>query len=94
MIGVKGEVLLLENDELNLSETLFMTNGCYIVPKQPNRFLIGATSEFDNYSVGTTKKGVKLVGYSMRANAFQNLNIVVFLRNGQAFVHIQTMKCL
>ncbi|MEJ7514752.1 FAD-dependent oxidoreductase, partial [Staphylococcus lugdunensis] len=53
-----GEVLLLENDELNLSETLFMTNGCYIVPKQPNRFLIGATSEFDNYSVGTTKKGL------------------------------------
>ncbi|MFW3591640.1 glycine oxidase ThiO [Staphylococcus caprae] len=58
VIGVKGEVLLLENDDLNLSETLFMTNGCYIVPKQPNRFLIGATSEYDNYSVGTTKKGL------------------------------------
>ena len=32
-----------------------MTNGCYIVPKQPNRFLIGATSEFNNYSVGTSE---------------------------------------
>ena len=35
-----------------------MTNGCYIVPKQPNRFLIGATSEFNNYSVGTTDEGM------------------------------------
>ena len=35
-----------------------MTNGCYIVPKYPNRFLIGATSEFDNYSVGNTDDGI------------------------------------
>ena len=35
-----------------------MTNCCYIVPKQPNRFLIGATSEFNNYSVGTTDEGM------------------------------------
>ena len=58
VIGVKGEVLLLEHDELDLKETLFMTNGCYIVPKQPNRFLIGATSEFNNYSVGTSEGGL------------------------------------
>ena len=32
-----------------------MTNGCYIVPKYPNRFLIGG--EFDNYSVGNTDDG-------------------------------------
>ena len=38
VIGVKGEVILLENNDLSLTETLFMTNGCYIVPKQPNRF--------------------------------------------------------
>ena len=38
VIGVKGEVILLENNDLALTETLFMTNGCYIVPKQPNRF--------------------------------------------------------
>lgn len=57
VIGVKGEVILLESDRLHLSETLFMTNGCYIVSKQPNRFLIGATSDFNNYSVGTTKLG-------------------------------------
>ena len=49
VVGVKGEVLLIENDHLDLKETVFMTNGCYIVPKYPNRFLIGATSEFDNY---------------------------------------------
>lgn len=35
-----------------------MTNGCYIVPKKPNRFLIGATSDFDNYSVGNTDDGI------------------------------------
>lgn len=58
VIGVKGEVILLENNDLSLTETLFMTNGCYIVPKQPNRFLIGATSEFNNYSVGTTDEGM------------------------------------
>ncbi|MCG2212312.1 glycine oxidase ThiO [Staphylococcus epidermidis] len=58
VIGVKGEVILLENNDLALTETLFMTNGCYIVPKQPNRFLIGATSEFNNYSVGTTDEGM------------------------------------
>ncbi|MFC0137771.1 glycine oxidase ThiO [Staphylococcus petrasii] len=58
VVGVKGEVLLVEHDDLDLKETVFMTNGCYIVPKQPNRFLIGATSEFDNYSVGNTDQGV------------------------------------
>ena len=58
VVGVKGEVLLTENDDLDLKETVFMTNGCYIVPKQPNRFLIGATSEFDNYSVGNTSEGI------------------------------------
>ena len=26
--------------------------------KAPNRYLIGATSEFDNYSVGNTEQGV------------------------------------
>lgn len=58
VVGVKGEVLLIENDHLDLKETVFMTNGCYIVPKYPNRFLIGATSEFDNYSVGNTDDGI------------------------------------
>ncbi|MBJ6364846.1 glycine oxidase ThiO [Staphylococcus hominis] len=58
IVGVKGEVLLIENDHLDLKETVFMTNGCYIVPKYPNRFLIGATSEFDNYSVGNTDDGI------------------------------------
>ncbi|GEP78856.1 glycine oxidase ThiO [Staphylococcus carnosus] len=55
--GVKGEVLLVENEDLDLKQTLFMTNGCYIVPKPPNRFLIGATSYFDNYSVGVSTEG-------------------------------------
>lgn len=55
--GVKGEVLLVENEDLDLKQTLFMTNGCYIVPKPPNRFLIGATSYFDNYSVGVSTDG-------------------------------------
>lgn len=58
VVGVKGEVLLMEHDDLNLQQTVFMTNGCYIVPKAPNRYLIGATSEFDNYSVGNTEQGV------------------------------------
>lgn len=58
VVGVKGEVLLIEHDDLDLDKTIFMTNGCYIVPKQPNRFLVGATSEFDNYSVGNTEYGI------------------------------------
>lgn len=58
VVGVKGEVLLVEHDDLHLDQTVFMTNGCYVVPKQPNRYLIGATSEFDNYSVGNTTQGI------------------------------------
>ncbi|MHD0396712.1 glycine oxidase ThiO [Staphylococcus simulans] len=55
--GVKGEVLLVENEDLDLKQTLFMTNGCYIVPKAPHRFLIGATSYFDDYTVGVSEAG-------------------------------------
>ena len=29
VVGVKGEVLLMEHDHLNLKQTVFMTNGCY-----------------------------------------------------------------
>lgn len=55
--GVKGEVLLLEHPDLKLEQTLFMTNGCYIVPKRGNRFLVGATSYVDDYTVGTSVEG-------------------------------------
>lgn len=55
--GVKGEIMLLEHPEVRLENTLFMTNGCYIIPKQKKRFLIGATSRFDDYSAGMTKEG-------------------------------------
>lgn len=34
-----------------------MTNGCYIVPKAKNRFLVGATSYMNDFSVGTSKEG-------------------------------------
>ena len=34
VVGVKGEVLLMEHDHLNLKQTVFMTNGCYIVRKR------------------------------------------------------------
>lgn len=47
---VKGDVKLIESDYTGLKETIFNMNGCYIVPKKPNRFLIGATSEIDNWS--------------------------------------------
>lgn len=55
--GVKGEVLLVEQPHLNLDTTLFTTSGCYIVPKQKDRYLIGATSYFDDYSVGVSEEG-------------------------------------
>lgn len=47
---VKGDVKLIASDYHGLQETIFNVNGCYIVPKKPNRFLIGATSEIDNWS--------------------------------------------
>ncbi|AVQ33932.1 glycine oxidase ThiO [Staphylococcus muscae] len=47
---VKGDVKLIESSYSQLKETIFNMNGCYIVPKKPNRFLIGATSELDNWS--------------------------------------------
>lgn len=55
--GVKGEVLLFEHPELNLHTTLFMTNGCYIVPKAKQRYLVGATSYVGDYSVGVSQEG-------------------------------------
>lgn len=58
VIGVKGEVLLVEQPSLKLNHTVFMTNGCYIVPKEKHRYLIGATSEFNNYSVGNSEVGI------------------------------------
>ncbi|WP_432722800.1 FAD-dependent oxidoreductase [Staphylococcus equorum] len=57
--GVKGEVLLVEHPNLSLETTLFTTNGCYVVPKMKNRYLIGATSYFDDYSVGVSQLGKK-----------------------------------
>ncbi|MCU5746278.1 glycine oxidase ThiO [Staphylococcus sp. SQ8-PEA] len=55
--GVKGEVLLVENKSLKLDTTIFMTNGCYIVPKSKHRYLIGATSLNNDYSVGVSEAG-------------------------------------
>ncbi len=57
--GVKGEVLLVEHDGLTLEQTVFTTSGCYIVPKNKNRFLIGATSYFDDLTVGVSDAGVE-----------------------------------
>lgn len=55
--GVKGEVMLLGHPDVQLEDTLFMTNGCYIIPKRKNRFLIGATSLFNDFSTGFTENG-------------------------------------
>lgn len=55
--GVKGEVVLVEHKDLKLDTTIFMTNGCYIVPKAKHRFLIGATSYVNDYSVGVSNEG-------------------------------------
>ncbi|PTI04951.1 glycine oxidase ThiO [Staphylococcus xylosus] len=57
VIGVKGEVLLVEQPNLSLDITMFLTNGCYIVPKMKGRYLIGATSYFNDYSVGVSNDG-------------------------------------
>lgn len=55
--GVKGEALLVEHPNLAMDNTLFITNGCYIIPKMKQRFMIGATSYFDDFSVGVSKSG-------------------------------------
>lgn len=57
--GVKGEIMLLEQPDIQLEDTLFMTSGCYIIPKQKNRFLIGATSLFNDFSAGMTETGAQ-----------------------------------
>ena len=56
--GVKGEVMLFELPHLQLTTTLFFSDGCYIVPKNKQRYLIGATSYFNDYSVNVTAKGM------------------------------------
>lgn len=44
MDGVKGDVLTLYHPYLHLEETLFQTNGHYIVPKANNTYLVGANT--------------------------------------------------
>lgn len=60
--------------------------------KQPNRFLIGATSEFNNYSVGTSEGGLNwlLDHASARVPELKNSRV---LKNGQVFVLTRIMKC-
>lgn len=57
--GVKGEVMLFESRDIQLATTLFFTDGCYIVPKMKQRYLIGATSYFNDYSVNVTAGGMQ-----------------------------------
>lgn len=57
--AVKGDVKLIETSFPLTQATLFNTNGCYIVPKKPNRYLIGATSEWDNWSTTNNKNNLK-----------------------------------
>lgn len=56
---VKGEIMLVENPDVQLEHTLFMTNGCYIIPKYKKRFLIGATSKINDDSSMITEAGEK-----------------------------------
>lgn len=55
--GVKGEIMLIEHPDVHLNRTLFMTHGFYIIPKLHHRFLIGATSHFNDVSSGMTEEG-------------------------------------
>lgn len=52
---VKGEVKLVQSDQPLLKETIFNVNGCYIVPKSNDTYLIGATSEFDKWTTDNTE---------------------------------------
>ena len=68
-----------------------MTNGCYIVPKYPNRFLIGATSEFDNYSVGNTDDGISWL-HHFANERIPELAQAKSLNSGLVYVHILKEK--
>ncbi|QUR94475.1 NAD(P)/FAD-dependent oxidoreductase [Macrococcoides canis] len=45
--GVKGEVMTIHHPALNMKETLFQTNGHYIVPKSDDLYVIGATTSMN-----------------------------------------------
>ncbi|KAA1036902.1 FAD-dependent oxidoreductase [Macrococcus equipercicus] len=42
--GMRGEVCLVHQPDLTIRQTIFGTNGCYIVPKHSGHYLVGATS--------------------------------------------------
>lgn len=42
--GVKGEVMTIHHSALDMKETLFQTNGHYIVPKSDDLYVVGATT--------------------------------------------------
>lgn len=55
--GVRGEVAYMYHPTLKLKTTLFGTNGCYIVPKRHNHYLVGATSYYNDRKVLVSQQG-------------------------------------
>jgi len=55
---VKGECLSVVTDEPLIQATVFAQNGCYIVPKEGNRLVIGATSVPGTFDKEATVSGI------------------------------------
>ncbi|UOB20642.1 NAD(P)/FAD-dependent oxidoreductase [Macrococcus armenti] len=51
MHGVKGEVMTIYHPSLCMKETLFQTNGHYIVPKAEDLYLVGATTSLNQENI-------------------------------------------
>ncbi|WP_243292505.1 glycine oxidase ThiO [Bacillus sp. FJAT-47783] len=58
MYPVKGECLSVLTETPLLETTMFSKDGCYIVPKQGNRLLIGATSIPHTFKKAVSVKGI------------------------------------
>lgn len=75
--GMRGEVCYMYHPDLKLKQSIFGTNGCYIVPKYGHHYLIGATScpDCENFVSDEGKAWLKLESERM-IPSLKNGNVV------------------
>src|SRR6201999_4580168 len=80
--GVKGEMILIETDEVQLSRPVRLIHPrwpLYVIPREDNLFMLGATSiEAEDYGV-SVRSALELLGAAYAVHpAFAEARIVEF----------------
>jgi len=80
--GVKGEIILIETDEVELSRTVRLIHPrwpLYVIPRGDNRFMLGATSVESEDNGVSVRSALELLGAAYAVHpAFAEARIVEF----------------